>query len=213
MVGNEIFQMRPGVRPGEGYIREVAAFLMDHDGFSGVPATMVVEARHKAFHTTVRGGAGLNRTGLNPHARDTAPDWSRPDMTHSRYACSHGSCMCLANVQSGKEARKVGSFQEFVKHDAVVEDLSPSLFPRKEVQKIALMDLRLLNSDRNGGNILVRKRPRKGEAMGAYTPRDGSHYEYQLIPIDHGYCLPEEICIDDSLNLCWFEWRQVRGPS
>jgi len=54
MVGKEAFQMRAGVKPGEGYLREVASFLMDHGGFAGVPATMVVEAKHKAFHSSVR---------------------------------------------------------------------------------------------------------------------------------------------------------------
>lgn len=117
--------------------------------------------------------------------------------------------------QDGKETIKVGSFQEFVKHDAVVEDLSPSLFSRHEVQKIAVLDIRLLNSDRNGGNILVRRK-QSARRDGGFTPVSSmtrSHnHEYELIPIDHGYCLPEEICIDDSLNLCWFEWRQVKEP-
>lgn len=103
---------------------------------------------------------------------------------------------------------KIGSFQEFVRHDAIVEDLSPSLFSRKQVQKIALLDLRLLNSDRNGGNILVRKRSAGNTPKGG----GGAHYDYELIPIDHGYCLPETICIDDPLNLCWYEWRQVKEP-
>lgn len=120
-------------------------------------------------------------------------------------------------TQDGKETIKVGSFQEFVRHDAVVEDLSPSLFSRHEVQKIAVLDIRLLNSDRNGGNILVRRK-QCSRRDGSFTPvGNGSssrnhHHDYELIPIDHGYCLPEEVCIDDSLNLCWFEWRQVKEP-
>lgn len=32
-----------GLRPGEGAQREVAAFLLDHDRFAGVPATALVE--------------------------------------------------------------------------------------------------------------------------------------------------------------------------
>ena len=118
----------------------------------------------------------------------------------------------MAIQQNGDSEIKIGSFQEFVRHDAIVEDLSPSLFTTKQVQKIALLDLRLLNSDRNGGNILVRKR-----AVGHHTPKGSGFsnsglYEYELIPIDHGYCLPETICIDDSLNLCWYEWRQIKEP-
>ena len=108
---------------------------------------------------------------------------------------------------------------------------------------MALLDLRLLNSDRNGGNILVRRHKKKQRsyldaatggaspaAAGASSPVSapttvfgsgggggargfGGHqqYEYELIPIDHGYCLPEAICIDDPLNLCWYvAWAVMR---
>jgi hypothetical protein len=34
---------RTGVKSGESTIREVAAYLLDHEGFSGVPATSLVE--------------------------------------------------------------------------------------------------------------------------------------------------------------------------
>ena len=40
---------RPGVLSGESTVREVAAYLLDHDGFSGVPATTMVEVNHPCF--------------------------------------------------------------------------------------------------------------------------------------------------------------------
>jgi len=40
---------RPGVKSGESTIREVAAYLLDSKGFSGVPATTLVEMSHKNF--------------------------------------------------------------------------------------------------------------------------------------------------------------------
>lgn len=43
--------LRQGIRPGELCLREVAAYLLDHDGFSGVPMTTLAEARHPALHT------------------------------------------------------------------------------------------------------------------------------------------------------------------
>lgn len=49
--------MRAGVKPGESCLREVAAYLLDHDGFSGVPLTTLAEAKHPAFNTN---GAGLS---------------------------------------------------------------------------------------------------------------------------------------------------------
>jgi len=37
------------VLSGEACIREVAAYLLDTDGFSGVPPTTMVEAQHDGF--------------------------------------------------------------------------------------------------------------------------------------------------------------------
>ena len=64
----------------------------------------------------------------------------------------------------------------------------------EEVHKIAILDMRLANTDRNGGNILVQRKPGK------------SRPEYQLIPIDHGYCLPSTFA---DINFEWMYWPQV----
>ena len=37
---------RPGVKSGELTIREVVAYMLDHEGFSDVPATTLVQASH-----------------------------------------------------------------------------------------------------------------------------------------------------------------------
>ncbi|KAL7680446.1 putative phosphatidylinositol 3-/4-kinase, catalytic domain, Ubiquitin domain-containing protein [Plasmopara halstedii] len=96
---------------------------------------------------------------------------------------------------------KIGSFQEFVRHDDVVSDLAPNQFPTHQVHKIVLLDMRLLNTDRNDANILVRKRrsPTK------------DHAEYELIPIDHGYCLPHFLEIG-WCDWCWYNWPQLQIP-
>ncbi len=59
--------------------------------------------------------------------------------------------------KNGEKQTKQGSFQVFVKHDDVVENFGSGIFPVKEVHKIAILDLRILNCDRNEMNILVRK--------------------------------------------------------
>lgn len=65
-------------------------------------------------------------------------------------------------------------------------------FPVSEVHKIAVLDLRLANADRNAGNILARRKP------------DGSGGEtWELIPIDHGYCLPASF---EDLSYEWMYW-------
>jgi hypothetical protein len=40
---------RVGVKSGESTIREVAAFLLDHDGFAGVPQTQLINLKHQVF--------------------------------------------------------------------------------------------------------------------------------------------------------------------
>jgi len=52
---------------------------------------------------------------------------------------------------------KVGSLQQFVESDGTAADVGPVLFPVREVHKIAILDLQILNLDRHLGNILIRK--------------------------------------------------------
>lgn len=56
---------------------------------------------------------------------------------------------------------KIGSLQEFAPHDYVAEDLPMRTIKRfsvDNVHEIAVLDLRTFNTDRNGGNLLVRDR-------------------------------------------------------
>jgi hypothetical protein len=140
--------MKRGTRVGEGALREVAAYILDHPagdrelghgvGFSGVPPTALVRSLHRA------------------------------------------------------KSFKFGSLQMFMDNDGSCEDMGPRAFPVKEVHKIAVLDIRLANADRHAGNILVSKE--EGAA-------------YKLIPIDHGYCLPEKF---EDCTFEWLYWPQAR---
>jgi hypothetical protein len=52
---------------------------------------------------------------------------------------------------------KLGSLQEFVWHDCDTSELGPSRFSAADVHRIGILDIRLFNTDRHGGNMLVRK--------------------------------------------------------
>lgn len=78
--------------------------------------------------------------------------------------------------------------------DAELSTCCVGAFSVAEVHKIAVLDLRLANADRNGSNLLARKEP------------DGS---WRLIPIDHGYCLPGQWT---DIALGWSSWRQAAVP-
>ena len=54
----------------------------------------------------------------------------------------------------------------------------------------------LMNTDRNDANILVQRR---------------RNDQFILVPIDHGYSLPDCLEIND-LSWCWLDWKQVKKP-
>jgi len=135
--------VRNGLLSGEANIREVAAYLLDHEKFANVPATVRVEVSHPVF-------------GQKP---------------------------------------KIGSFQEFKAHDEEAGDVSASLFSIEAAHRIAIMDMRLLNRDRNDENLLVKKQ------------QDG----VELIPIDHGCSLPDSLEVDWH-DWAWLSWPQTKKP-
>jgi len=130
---------RKGIKPGEGYIREVAAYLMDHEHFAGVPYTQFIEM----------------------------------DIF-------------------GK--KKIGSLQSYVNNEGSLSDYGQSLFSVHDVHRIAQLDIRLFNVDRNEENLLV-------------TIENGY---YHLVPIDHAYSLPESL--EDGTLFVWLNWKQTKAP-
>ncbi|KAK7253089.1 hypothetical protein RIF29_37515 [Crotalaria pallida] len=89
---------------------------------------------------------------------------------------------------------KMGSLQVFMNNDGNCEDLGPGAFSVEEVHKITVLDLRMANADRHAGNILF-KREASGKTL--------------LIPIDHGYCLPEKF---EDCTFDWLYWPQASQP-
>lgn len=93
------------------------------------------------------------------------------------------------------EGIKIGSFQRFVKSDGAVWDVAPGHLPVEEVHRLAVLDIRLCNSDRHGGNVLFARGP------------DGKIVD--LIPIDHGACAPTNL---EDTEFDWLMWPQSREP-
>jgi len=53
---------------------------------------------------------------------------------------------------------KRGSFQLYVKHEDNAGNYGSSLYSVEQAHKIAILDLRIMNCDRNEENILVKKK-------------------------------------------------------
>ncbi|KAK1581681.1 hypothetical protein Q3G72_008029 [Acer saccharum] len=89
---------------------------------------------------------------------------------------------------------KIGSLQMFVKNSGNCHEFGYGVFPVAEVHKISVFDIRMANADRHAGNILFVK-GNKGQTL--------------LIPIDHGYCLPENF---EDCTFDWLYWPQAHQP-
>ena len=201
--------MRTGHTPGTGCYREVAAYLLDTGGVCGVPETTLANARHKNFSfgghgdTCAGGGGGKGFHTVN------------------------------SNNDTPSIPMKLGSLQAFVQSEATMDDLSPSVIPTHEAQKIAVLDLRLMNADRNAANLLARKRRTEtgekwcegrddrstGREVGLsiltrrFAPRFLAGVTWTLTPIDHGYVLrtKADVAWCDWVWLEWPQMKEVRG--
>ncbi|CAI0462461.1 unnamed protein product [Linum tenue] len=130
--------LKRSVRVGETGIREVAAYLLDHDHFACVPPTALVKIAHN-------------------------------------------------------------SKKPFIQHDFDASDHGSSSFPVSAVHRIGILDIRILNTDRHGGNLLVKK----------FDDGVGRFGQVELIPIDHGLCLPETL---EDPYFEWIHWPQSSIP-
>lgn len=95
--------------------------------------------------------------------------------------CCHGGFSYAAGYENAPKKAKIGSLQMFKKNSGSCEEIGPRAFPVEEVHKISVLDIRLANADRHAGNILINK--------------DACNNRLALIPIDHGYCLPENVSL------------------
>ncbi|GAA0151623.1 nucleotide kinase [Lithospermum erythrorhizon] len=151
--------MKHSIKVGDTCHRELAAYLLDHDGFSGVAPTALVRISHPGFYVN---------------------DDSRENTTHP--------------------PSKIASLQRFEENDCDSGELGSSEFSIPSVHRIAILDVRMLNLDRHAGNILVKR----GGNNGTFTA-GGS----ELIPIDHGLCLPNSL---DDPYFEWIHWPQASIP-
>lgn len=109
--------------------------------------------------------------------------------------CLHEGFYHPKGFDCSSENAKSGSLQMFRKNHGSCEDIGPRDFPVHEVHKISVLDIRVANADRHAGNILHHKDPENGRIA--------------LIPIDHGYCLPENF---EDCTFEWLYWPQACQP-
>ncbi len=196
--------LKPTVRVGEAAIREVAAYLLDHDHFAQVPHTVLVKFTHPIFHIQTSKES-------SPRPSDTAS----VNNVETQSAASLDSALSSstqqlilagrASLEGSRISSKLGSLQEFVAHDCDTSEIGPSLFSLQDVHRIAILDIRLFNTDRHAGNILVQRPTGQGRAKLSALARLNQP-QCRLLPIDHGFCLPEAL---EPPFFEWLHWPQV----
>jgi hypothetical protein len=108
-------------------------------------------------------------------------------------------------AEGGLLPMKLGSLQEFVHHECDTSEMGPSRFSARDVHHIGILDVRLFNTDRHAGNMLVRTSKESCGNLAARIVDSG----YELVPIDHGFCLPEML---EAPYFEWLHWPQAMLP-
>ncbi|KAK4793711.1 hypothetical protein SAY86_024146 [Trapa natans] len=115
-------------------------------------------------------------------------------ITHSIFNVNDG----MSPINPFKNSvSKIASLQQFILHDFDASDHGTSSFPVTAVHRIGILDIRIFNTDRHAGNLLVRKLC------------TGRFDQVELIPIDHGLCLPETL---EDPYFEWIHWPQASIP-
>ena len=103
----------------------------------------------------------------------------------------------FGKVQQGAVQRfmpsKMGSLEDFGMPNDF--EKAAEFVPVKEIQKVGILDVRLFNTDRHPGNILL---------LGDVAP-------YNLVPIDHGCILPSWFSLSEA-RFDWVNYPQASAP-
>jgi hypothetical protein len=208
--GQESF--RKGILSGEGSIREVAAYLLDKNNFFNVPETTFVEMTHPTFNKNSNELLSVCFDGesVNKIRNSVIHNFIIENLVSGSHNITNSKSL-FNNLISPRTddnnkfntnliKKKYGSFQRFVKSNDVAANFASSLFSTSQVHRIGVLDIRILNCDRNDENILVAKKKDK----------NGKSY-YKLTPIDHSLSFPDCIKIQEY-EMCWMGWDQARTP-
>lgn len=195
-------------------MREVAAYLLDHDHFAKVPHTVLVRAQHPILHYNIP-AATAAANGSNSSS-STLGDADSMDTSSGGGGAPSATSSLSGGGAAAPGAMKLGSLQEFVYHIADTSEMGTQRLSKRDVHHIGILDIRLFNTDRHAGNMLVRLPGGGSASSAALAPgaRGGglgrlAEGTYEVIPIDHGFCLPEAL---EAPYFEWLHWPQALLP-
>lgn len=174
--------------PGMGFLREFAAYAVDN---------LMGGVSNVPCTVVVAIPWALNEDELEDEDEQQQQGEEEEDIDSSRY--------------------KVGSLQRFVPDAEEASDFGSGAFSVDDVQRIALLDLRILNCDRHFANILVASSNAVSNNNHKTTNNNntntaGSRSRRVLVPIDHGFSFPSVLGQLGRVSLDWLMWPQSREP-
>ncbi|WCJ26542.1 Phosphatidylinositol 4-kinase gamma 4 [Euphorbia peplus] len=195
------------------FSREIAAYFLDHPighrreglaggdviGFAGVPPTMFVKCLHhkftyKEYEYKIQNykEGSLQKYMKNEGSLATwIKENAAKNISRKLKLSEEEAIKVVCNETKIVSLKKHEQFWKLVKKEykKVLK-----LIPKEEVHKLSVLDIRMTNFDRHGGNILVSKNETDDSIV--------------LIPIDHGFSISPKI--GKSCKFVWRYWPQAR---
>lgn len=109
--------LRRGIKPGEGAVREVAAFLLDHQHFSGVPPTAMVTCLQRRPSADLTGAVSLEEAKLGSLQQFVNSDGDCEERGSSVFAvkevCISGHVRCINIVHFLEDQKQQAKMLDF----------------------------------------------------------------------------------------------------
>lgn len=216
---------RSDFKPGFGFCRETAAYLMDVDNMVGVPPTVEVYLSSSAF--TYRTGNELIRPKLGSlqrfvHSVGTLEDFGKgvfSDFEVQKIALFDMRVLNNDRHSGNLLVRKIPINSKRLSKNGASSSthfLRSNMRRSSSISSASSVDFEDEDDDNSENPRLMHFGTTEDECADGYCEHEAcdsysSGFEYQLSPIDHGYCFPSKLHINDE-NWVWLSYPQVKKP-
>ena len=236
--GNGEHSLRPNFKPGQGCIREVAAYIMDVDCFTGVPPTTLVNLEHPTFNygSALRPGGHASRfpklgslqafVESESIFEDVGPNLFS-DFEIQKLAlfdmralnCDRNASNILVQRKHRSRSGSMDMDKDYSQHPGGHRDsrsASLSSWDRDHYSSDDFFENSLSDEEEDASGSTSRSGSMGLDSRGAGLPsrrRSAGEVKdrYHLVPIDHGYCFPTALDIKEW-DWAWFHLPHLKRP-
>lgn len=213
--GNGKVGLRQFFNPGEGYLREAAAYLLDVKNVANVPPTCIVHCEHPSFHYPHYSATATGQKHIYPKlgslqqyvkAADTFEDIS-PSLI-SVYELQKIALFDMRILNCDRNSANILAVRKPI-------PFTPRVITN--AAGTARRDSRSGSMTSNGedydpdAEIDMNEFMNRSSMSGSSRSSSKMSDQYELIPIDHGYCLPPKLLIEE-FDWVWFYTPHIEQP-